>query len=1080
MAKVTGIPAIPPVPATATDPQLRAFLQALRDAATVRFSQTANSLDRSPTVRELIEGGIVVANGSGRAGTLGGITNPPSDSPFTDPRAPNAPITLAAAETPTEVILTWGFPDEFTRSIASFAEVAYSETNDILTAQLAGIGYESFVHAVGPNRTLYYWVRFISYSGVPSAYNAVSGTLATTPIDPTDFLALLNGAIRDSELTSALNTRIDLIDAPGTGLVDSVDELQTQVTSLAEATLGSVYVQTTAPVPGVGGVPDPIPNGARWYDSDDNNRAYIYDGPGLAWVDISDPRIGGIESDITSLEVRMGDAEGDIGVNATALDVLDASYTSLNGTVSTQATSITALEASASAVNLSGSLFTNPELTRRDLVNDRPWGIKAAYGTAGPAATTYADVEKTILRVYRPSDTTIGFVTPAFRVDPSKRYRALVRYRMVAGTTGGSGLYLRFFPKNSALAAGATHVAASVGEDGVDLSTDTLVDGTVISGTDTGTNAPGDTVGLACANRAVTALNTWYEAVVEYTPGETAQWASFGILTWSGLGISDFEVDRIYISEDTSAAASAVTALTVRVTDVEGDTEAQATSITQLQSVTTALAPSGVNLIPVGMDTFSVSLTTTALEAATTQSTAGMRSWETATTMFDGRALKFTGTGASLNYIFLAPSTTNYNIPVKENQKYLLSAWVYPQVASGSGRQIQLRFRRSDAAFATVAALSSWTINTWQRVSVVVGTPAGITAANVSIYLALISGAVIIDGVMLEEYHGEEAIGSAANTVTPSTFVRTTTAPVTSYAAFQTLATTTAGPDGLTAQYTVKVDVNGNVAGYGLSSVANNGTTISEMQFAVDRFSIRSPGSTSLVFGVSGGAVVMSGAYIQNATISDAKITTLNATKITAGSITAALGLTTGSINLTSAGKIYSGKSTFASSANGFFIGMDGGLAKFKFGNADDSRYISWDGALGRMNGGVLSNNDNIFLLERVVYNTTITPGTATAGFRLNPDGTAMVSDVTGVYASPGRWLGNGDSEYYQARMTPISGTLTLGTINTWQSLGSARTWSVQQNTAGSKVFIGILEVRRISDFEILASTEITLEGEVF
>ena len=40
-------------------------------------------------------------------------------------------------------------------------------------------------------------------------------------------------------------------------------------------------------------------------------------------------------------------------------------------------------------------------------------------------------------------------------------------------------------------------------------------------------------------------------------------------------------------------------------------------------------------------------------------------------------------------------------------------------------------------------------------------------------------------------------------------------------ATVQTLATTTAGPDGLTAQYTVKTDVAGHVAGFGLSSSGN-------------------------------------------------------------------------------------------------------------------------------------------------------------------------------------------------------------------------------------------------------------------
>ena len=45
-------------------------------------------------------------------------------------------------------------------------------------------------------------------------------------------------------------------------------------------------------------------------------------------------------------------------------------------------------------------------------------------------------------------------------------------------------------------------------------------------------------------------------------------------------------------------------------------------------------------------------------------------------------------------------------------------------------------------------------------------------------------------------------------------------------ATIQTLATTTAGPDGLTAQYTVKTDVAGHVAGFGLSSSGNKSTEV--------------------------------------------------------------------------------------------------------------------------------------------------------------------------------------------------------------------------------------------------------------
>ena len=61
-------------------------------------------------------------------------------------------------------------------------------------------------------------------------------------------------------------------------------------------------------------------------------------------------------------------------------------------------------------------------------------------------------------------------------------------------------------------------------------------------------------------------------------------------------------------------------------------------------------------------------------------------------------------------------------------------------------------------------------------------------------------------------------------------------------AAVQTEATARADADGtLFAQYTVKVDVAGNVAGYGLASVAVNGVTKSDFGVRADKFWLAAP-----------------------------------------------------------------------------------------------------------------------------------------------------------------------------------------------------------------------------------------------
>ncbi len=109
--------------------------------------------------------------------------------------------------------------------------------------------------------------------------------------------------------------------------------------------------------------------------------------------------------------------------------------------------------------------------------------------------------------------------------------------------------------------------------------------------------------------------------------------------------------------------------------------------------------------------------------------------------------------------------------------------------------------------------------------------------------------------------------------------------------------------DGLSAKYTVKVDNNGYVSGFGLASTANNGTPTSEFQIVADKFSI-APVATdntaadgspffylttpTTINGVSIQAgAYMKAAYIHDASITNAKIANLSADKITAGTLSA-------------------------------------------------------------------------------------------------------------------------------------------------------------------------------------------------
>ena len=106
--------------------------------------------------------------------------------------------------------------------------------------------------------------------------------------------------------------------------------------------------------------------------------------------------------------------------------------------------------------------------------------------------------------------------------------------------------------------------------------------------------------------------------------------------------------------------------------------------------------------------------------------------------------------------------------------------------------------------------------------------------------------------------------------------------------------------NGLEAQYTVKVDVNGKVAGYGLATTPKNGTPESKFIVNADRFGIGAPGKADVFpftvdtqqnrVGVNGELVVNGKAIIDRLNVGDIdgnkiRVNSIGASRIIAGSI---------------------------------------------------------------------------------------------------------------------------------------------------------------------------------------------------
>lgn len=131
-----------------------------------------------------------------------------------------------------------------------------------------------------------------------------NGIVETTP--DAIIAGLVEKMLEDAS-AATLQTRVNDIDANAEAILTLSTGLQVQINTLAQGIAALVWIQATAPVPGVGGVPDPIPDGSRWYDSDDNNAPYIYNGSLLQWDSIADPRIGQAVADISVLQTNVSD-----------------------------------------------------------------------------------------------------------------------------------------------------------------------------------------------------------------------------------------------------------------------------------------------------------------------------------------------------------------------------------------------------------------------------------------------------------------------------------------------------------------------------------------------------------------------------------------------------------------------------------------------------------------------------------------------------------------------------------------------------------------------------------------------------
>jgi len=207
-----------------------------------------------------------------------------------------------------------------------------------------------------------------------------------------------------------------------------------------------------------------------------------------------------------------------------------------------------------------------------------------------------------------------------------------------------------------------------------------------------------------------------------------------------------------------------------------------------------------------------------------------------------------------------------------------------------------------------------------------------------------------------------------------------------------------------------------------LVAVAENGASVAEFQVYGGIGGIKLNVDDLAANSASTNEFVANTANIANAIITDAKIASLDVSKLTAGSITSKA-ITLAVAEGTGDSKLQAGKTDFTNTDSGFILGIDDSDSnKAKFYIGDNTYHLSWDGAILSVNDSVLSNQDiygdgsdgdvttagNVSLTKDMYYNNL----TVSAGDILNPSGYRIfvknTLTVNGKLAREGNAGGNG------------------------------------------------------------------------
>jgi hypothetical protein len=340
-------------------------------------------------------------------------------------------------------------------------------------------------------------------------------------------------AIYVSDSNQTLNTSINTVASSLSQLEDAVIDLTSGVSD--------IYIQATAPVAGVGGIPNPIPQFSRWYDSDDGNAPYYWDGS--AWVSFKDADIADNKVNITNLTANLATTDGNVTANSSAISALDTLTIAQGGSITSLSGSVTALEST---------------------VNNATTGVVANAGAVSSLTTRVTNTEDATT-INAGNITTLTADLDQAELDIATK----------ASSTAVSGLTTRVDAAEDSIVTNAADISAL--ESTVDNGTTGVVaTANAVSALTTRVSDTED--GVLVNSGAVTTLNATYTEDLHFrTQAEDENDDLIDLETSGTVELQD-------LTDFVSGSSAAIDSLTVQTYANENGIQTQAIQLTALES----------------------------------------------------------------------------------------------------------------------------------------------------------------------------------------------------------------------------------------------------------------------------------------------------------------------------------------------------------------------------------------------------------------------------------------------------------------------------------------------------------------